>query len=88
MFLDEMDNRLAMLYEYKESNDMDNYAILVHAIKSDSKYLGITELADISYEHELKSKDKDIEFVKNNFDNYINLLEDYVTICKSYLDRD
>ena len=88
MFLDEMDNRLAMLFEYKENKDMANYAILVHAIKSDCKYLGIKELADISYEHELKSKDKDIEYVNSNFDNYISLVEDYVTICKSYLDRD
>lgn len=88
MFLDEVDNRLAMLYEYKENSDMANYAILVHAIKSDCKYLGITELADLSYEHELKSKDKDVEYVNSNFDNYISLVEDYVTICKSYLDRD
>ena len=88
MFLDEMDNRLAMLYEYKENKDMSNYSILVHAIKSDCKYLGITELADVSYEHELKSKDKDIEYINSNFDNYISLVEDYVTICKSYLDRE
>ena len=88
MFIEENEKRLPMLYEYKESNDMDNYAILVHAIKSDCKYLGITELADLSYEHELKSKDKDIEYINSNFDTYISLVEDYVTICKSYLDRD
>jgi len=88
MFVEETEKRIPLLHKHKENNDMENYAILVHAIKSDCKYLGIMSLADLSHQHELKSKDKDIEFVKNNFDNYINLLEDYVTICKSYLDRD
>ena len=37
------------------------YKILVHSIKSDAKYLGFKDLAEKSYEHEMKSKENDIE---------------------------
>ena len=46
---------------------MTNYAIEVHSLKSDSKYFGFTKLAELSYNHELKSKDNDIEYATDNF---------------------
>lgn len=39
-FLEEINEKLPKLVEYKNNNDMPNYAIIVHSIKSDSKYLG------------------------------------------------
>ena len=87
-FIGEIEKRLPLLAEYKGASDMPNYAILVHAIKSDCKYLGIMNLADLSYQHELKSKENDVEFVNNNYEELINMIEDYVTICKKYLNRD
>lgn len=87
-FINEMESRLLELDKYKTTSDMANYAILVHAIKSDCKYLGIMDLADIAYQHELKSKDNDIAFVNSNYDELIGKIEDYVTICKKYLGRD
>ena len=47
-FLSEIDNKLAKIKEYKEAQDMENYAILVHSLKSDSKYLGFVKLADLA----------------------------------------
>ena len=66
-FLSEIKAKWHRIVEYKNTNDMPNYAIEVHSLKSDAKYLGLMSLADISYEHELKSKENDIEFVNNNF---------------------
>ncbi len=51
----------------KLKHDMPNYAISVHALKSDSKYLGFDKLASMSYEHEMKSKANDQEYVDSNF---------------------
>ena len=51
----------------KLKHDMPNYAIAVHALKSDSKYLGFDKLASMSYEHEMKSKANDQEYVDSNF---------------------
>ena len=53
----------------KLKHDMPNYAISVHALKSDSKYLGFDKLASMSYEHEMKSKANDQEYVDSNFSN-------------------
>ncbi len=86
-FVNEIDERLPKLEEYKNNKDMPNYAILVHAIKSDCKYLGIMDLAEHNYEHELKSKANDVDFVLNDYDNLINDINKYVIILKKYLNK-
>ena len=48
-------------------NDLSNYAIAAHSLKSDSKYFGFEKLAEMSYEHEMKAKVGDRDFVNNNF---------------------
>ena len=53
----------------KIKHDMSNYAIQVHALKSDSKYFGFDKLAEMSYEHEMKSKANDEEYVNSNFES-------------------
>ena len=54
-FLNSVPKKLADIKKYKEASDMPNYAILVHSLKSDSKYLGFTKLAELAYNHEMKS---------------------------------
>ena len=49
-FLDMSDEKITTLENYKNANDMPNYAIAIHALKSDARYLGFTTLADLSYE--------------------------------------
>ena len=67
-FLEEINEKLPKLVEYKNNNDMPNYAIIVHSIKSDSKYLGFTKLAELAYNHEMKSKANDTSYVNANYD--------------------
>ena len=84
-FITESESRIPLLKQYKDNNDMANYAIIVHAQKSDSKYLGITKLSEMSLEHELKSKENDIEFVNQNYASLINELTHVLEICKKYI---
>ena len=63
----ECHNKFEEMKLFKIKHDMPNYAIQVHALKSDSKYFGFDKLAELSYEHEMKSKADDEEFVNNNF---------------------
>ena len=84
-FLSECESRLPQLAEYKANLDMPNYAILAHSMKSDSKYLGFTKLAEISFEHEMKSKENDLEYVKNNYETLINETNRIINIVKQYL---
>ena len=87
-FLNEINEKYPNAKNYKELGDMPNYAILVHSIKSDSKYLGFTHLAELAYEHELKSKENDIEFVNNNFSILENEILRIINIVKEYLGKE
>lgn len=84
-FLTESEERLPKLEEYKENEDMPNYAILVHAMKSDSKYLGFTTLAELSYQHEMESKANNINFINDNYDELINEANRIIEMVKEYL---
>ena len=84
-YLEEIDNKHKELKNYLDMEDMDNYAVLVHSMKSDAKYLGFMDLADICYQHELKSKEKDIDFCRENFTKLENELNKYVSIAREYV---
>ncbi len=87
-FISEIDEKLAKIKEYKEAGDMANYAILVHSLKSDSKYLGFTSLAEIAYNHEMASKENNSIFVNSNYDNLIKETNRIVALVKMYLGDD
>ena len=68
-------------------HDMANYSIKVHALKSDSKYFGFTKLAEIAYEHEMKSKANDIEYVNANFDSLEREFLRVTLVVEKYLNN-
>ena len=72
---------------YKLRHDMPNYAIQVHALKSDSKYFGFEKLAELSYEHEMKSKANDEEYVSNNFSLLEREFINVTMIVEKYLNN-
>lgn len=84
-FISESDSRIPDIKKYYEEGDMPNYAILVHAMKSDSKYLGFDHLAELSYNHEMASKQNDSEYVKANIEELLNEANRIISIVKEYL---
>lgn len=78
-FLNGVTEKLENIKKYKEASDMANYAILVHSLKSDARYLGFTKLAELAYNHEMKSKENDVNYV---YDNYDSLMEEANRIVK------
>lgn len=83
-FLSEVEEKWQNIITYKTHNDMENYAIEVHSLKSDAKYLGFMSLADISYQHELKSKENDSSFVNENFTKLEEEYNKALNIAKTY----
>lgn len=63
-----LDTKLADINKYFQAADMPNYAIYVHSLKSDCKYFGFMQLAEIAYAHEMQSKANNYEFVRANID--------------------
>ena len=75
-FYNTIDSVVEKLKTYKNNNDMKSYAIDVHALKSNARSLGFMDLGEFAYEHELKSKDNDIDYINKNFDNLLNKIGD------------
>ena len=84
-FISESKERIPRLQMNKEKEDLVNYEIDVHAMKSDSKYLGFTKLAEMSYDHELKAKDNDINYINEHFDELIKEADRILNIVNTYL---
>ncbi len=86
-FAKEVESKWSKILDYKHNQDLPNYAIEVHSLKSDSKYLGFMKLADIAYEHELKSKDGDLDYVNNHFVELNNEYEKILEIVTNYVSQ-
>lgn len=83
-FLTEVEEKWQRINSYKNTSDMPNYAIEVHSLKSDAKYLGLMFLANIAYQHELKSKENDETFINNYFKELTDAYEKALNIMKTY----
>ena len=86
-FMAEVESKWARINEYKNTNNMPDYAIEVHSLKSDCKYLGFMTLADIAYQHELKSKENDSSFVNEHFDELAKEYNKVLEIAKNYTEH-
>ena len=84
-FLEENKTRIPNIEKYKKDLNMNDYAILVHALKSDSKYLGFKSLADIAYVHELASKANNVDEVLAKYDELMAEVKKYTELALKYL---
>ena len=66
-FLNNIDSRVKELESYKNNGEISSYTILAHSLKSEARYLGLNNLSQIFYNHELKGKEGNIDYIKNNF---------------------
>lgn len=84
-FLNEISATLTKIKTYREQNDMSNYSIEVHGLKSDSKYLGFIKLSELASKHEIASKQNDINYVVAHYNELMMEAVRIVTIAKQYI---
>ena len=77
--------KIAELNKYLNDGDMPNYAIFVHSLKSDCKYFGFMKLANLAFEHEMASKDENIGFVREHFQELMDEVNKVKQIVGDYL---
>ncbi len=87
-FIEELEQKWKRIIEYKEKGNMKDYAIEVHSLKSDAKYLGLTKLAEIAYDHELKSKEEDKNYIHDHWEELEKEKHQSIEILHSYLALD
>ncbi len=76
--------KLKELESYKNNYDYNNYGILAHSMKSESKYFGFMNEANVFYEHELAGKENNSEFINNNFQNLQQTVMKIITLLNQY----
>lgn len=79
----EIDEKWNRIVSNKEN--MKEYSVDVHSLKSDSKYFGFTELAKLSLNHELKSKDGDKSYIKEHFNELETEYKRIIDVVSKYL---
>ena len=81
-FGDNLDSQFA---EIKNTmNDLPNYAILTHALKSNARTLGLTLLADVAYKHEMAGKEGNAAFITEDFPNLENAVNNVKLFINNY----
>ena len=86
-FLEENRDRVPNIEKFREECNMSDYSILVHSLKSDAKYLGFNELADIAFVHETASKNNDIETINARSKELFDCITKYSNIAQTYLNN-
>lgn len=84
-FLVGIHTKINQLIKFLNGKDMANYAIYVHSMKSDAKYFGFTKLADMAYEHELKSKEGDFSYISTHINDLINETNKAILLIQDYM---
>ena len=69
---------------FKLSGDMFNYEIIVHALKSNCRTLGFIATGEMFYQHELASKQNDINYVNEHYNELINEVNRVYGILTQY----
>lgn len=88
LFLSEIEGKIENLKNYKETSDMANYAILIHGLKSEYRYLGFTEMGELCYKHEIESKANNMYYISDNFEELIRNIKNSIKIALEYLGED
>ncbi|CDF12370.1 diguanylate cyclase (GGDEF) domain [Mycoplasma sp. CAG:776] len=86
-FKNSLEEKINSLEYYKNSKDCANYAIIAHSMKSEAKYLGFKNEAEIFLSHELKGKENDINFIETNFDNLKQVTKKIIEILNKYFEN-
>lgn len=83
-FYQELPEELSKIDGYKNALDMPNYAILVHALKSNARSFGFMKLGDIAYAHEMASKAGDVNYVNEHYGELISAANEVQNIISKY----
>ena len=83
-FKNSLKEKLNNLEYYKNSKDWENYAIIAHSMKSEARYLGFAQEAEVFLSHELKGKESDAEFIEANYQNLVDTVNKIINLLDKY----
>ncbi|MBQ6134727.1 MAG: response regulator [Bacilli bacterium] len=84
-FLVGIHTKINQLIECMRKQDLVNYSIIVHSMKSDAKYFGFTSLAEMAFDHEQKSKEGNYSYIVNHINDLINETNQAIILIQEYM---
>lgn len=84
-FLNSIDNRIEDLKSYKDNNEISNYTMLAHSLKSEARYLGLNELSSVFQLYEDKGKEGNFDYIKYNFNEIEGAINKVKTNLKDFV---
>ncbi len=86
IFYDSLEEKAEELEEYFVSENVKDYTIKVHALKSSARIIGATEFGDKAQKLEMAGKIGDIEYIKEHHKAFIDEYRTYKSIIAPYID--
>lgn len=83
-YKDSLNDKLNNLEYYKNQNDFENYGILAHSTKSEAKYLGLMNEAEIFLQHEMAGKESNKDFIDTHFEELKQTINKIDTTLEEY----
>ena len=75
-----------VLQQHLDAKSWKNYTIEAHALKSFSRQIGATELADLAAKMEQAGNNNDVEFIRANHGRMLEKYQEYEAILSEYLE--
>lgn len=88
MYYNSIDSKANLLEELEEKEDIENYTINVHALKSSSKLIGSTVVSELAANLEALGKEKNIEAIHKENKLLLLLYRKYRIFLKCYVEKD
>ena len=86
-FYNEYPSRRQAITEAVKAKDIDLYYKEIHALKSDSKYLGLTKLNELATIHEDEAKKRKTSYIFYNYNELLKEYQNMYEVIKKYLDK-
>lgn len=88
MYYDSIESKANLLEELEKKEDIENYTINVHALKSSSKLIGATVVSELAANLEALGKEKNIEEIHKENDLLLSIYRKYRKFLKVYVGED
>ncbi len=77
-FCGQVEESLPQLDKYFEEENWKDYAVTVHALKTNARTIGAINFANLTLKHEKAAKEEDVVFLKAEYKEYASTLQELV----------
>lgn len=85
--VDDAENKMLRLKNAFERKNFLNYQTEAHSLKSSLATFGAEKLAERAKKHEFAAKEKNIEFIKSDYEEFVAEYKKFISEAANYLGK-